>query len=137
MIPNITTAKTTWALASASQTARRGHRLHASAPARPPAPLELANIRRSLILMEDTIIFSLIERSQYALNSPVYKPGATVQQYLKDSGRQLSLLEYLLMETVRSGAGNFTQSPTHSIPLNTPKTYVGARTRQDQAVQLV
>lgn len=51
--------------------------------------------------MEDTIIFSLIERSQYALNSPVYQPGATVQQYLKDSGRQLSLLEYLLMETVR------------------------------------
>jgi chorismate mutase len=61
--------------------------------------LSLANIRRSLILMEDTIIFSLIERSQYALNAPVYEPGATVQQYLKDSGRQLSLLEYLLMET--------------------------------------
>ena len=64
-----------------------------------PRPLELANIRRSLILMEDTIIFSLIERSQYALNAPVYEPGATVQQYLKDTGKQMSLLEYLLMET--------------------------------------
>lgn len=51
--------------------------------------------------MEDTIIFSLIERSQFAQNSPVYEPGATVQQYMKNSGRQLSLLEYLLMETVR------------------------------------
>ncbi len=65
------------------------------------SPLELGSIRRSLILMEDTIIFSLIERGQFAQNSPVYQPGATVQQYLKDSGRQLSLLEYLLMETVR------------------------------------
>mmetsp|Transcript_8211 Transcript_8211/g.22276 ORF Transcript_8211/g.22276 Transcript_8211/m.22276 type:complete len:300 (+) Transcript_8211:121-1020(+) len=63
------------------------------------SPLELGSIRRSLILMEDTIIFSLIERGQFAQNSPVYQPGATVQQYLKDSGRQLSLLEYLLMET--------------------------------------
>ena len=65
------------------------------------SPLELGSIRRSLILMEDTIIFSLIERGQFAQNSPVYQPGATVQQYLKDIGRQLSLLEYLLMETVR------------------------------------
>ena len=87
--------------ATSATSATTGRRLYASAPAESPAPLELANIRRSLILMEDTIIFSLIERSQYALNLPVYQPGATVQQYMKDNGRQLSLLEYLLMETVR------------------------------------
>jgi len=37
--------------------------------------LSLANIRESLIRQEDTIIFSLIERAQFAVNSDVYKPG--------------------------------------------------------------
>lgn len=65
--------------------------------------------------MEDTIIFSLIERSQFARNSPVYQPGATVQQYLKDSGRQLSLLEYLLMETVRWFGSSMCLGCRHSL----------------------
>jgi hypothetical protein len=34
--------------------------------------LTLSNIRSSLIRQEDTIIFQLIERAQYARNSPVY-----------------------------------------------------------------
>lgn len=44
--------------------------------------LTLANIRSSLIRQEDTIIFQLIERAQYARNAPVYEaegvpvPGA-------------------------------------------------------------
>ena len=37
--------------------------------------LSLANIRGSLIRQEDTIIFSLIERSQFSLNAPVYNEG--------------------------------------------------------------
>lgn len=37
--------------------------------------LSLANIRGSLIRQEDTIIFSLIERSQFSLNAPVYDEG--------------------------------------------------------------
>ncbi len=37
--------------------------------------LSLANIRGSLIRQEDTIIFSLIERSQFSLNAPVYDGG--------------------------------------------------------------
>jgi chorismate mutase len=61
--------------------------------------LELGNIRRSLILMEDTIIFSLIERTQYALNEAVYQPGAIPVPMYTRQGRQLSLLEYLLRET--------------------------------------
>ncbi len=94
-------------LASLSRRSLLGSALRgrASTSSQGSAPLELANIRRSLIIMEDTIIFSLIERSQFSLNAPVYEPGATVQQYLKDGGRQLSLLEYLLMETVRLGRG--------------------------------
>jgi chorismate mutase len=59
--------------------------------------LSLGNIRRSLILMEDTIIFGLVERSQFALNAAVYQPGE-IQMYSRD-GKQLSLLEYLLLET--------------------------------------
>ena len=38
--------------------------------------LSLDNIRQSLIRQEDTIIFSLIERAQFAANEPVYQPGA-------------------------------------------------------------
>lgn len=38
--------------------------------------LSLDNIRQSLIRQEDTIIFSLIERAQFAANDPVYQSGA-------------------------------------------------------------
>lgn len=61
--------------------------------------LSLGNIRRSLILMEDTIIFSLIERTQFALNSLVYKPGGVPVPMYTVEGKQMSLLEYLLRET--------------------------------------
>lgn len=40
------------------------------------AALSLDNIRQSLIRQEDTIIFSLIERAQFATNEPVYQSGA-------------------------------------------------------------
>ena len=36
--------------------------------------LDLGHIRSSLMRMEDSIIFSLIERSQYRLNAKVYEP---------------------------------------------------------------
>ena len=61
--------------------------------------LSLGNIRRSLILMEDTIIFSLIERTQFALNGPIYAPGAIPVPLYTREGQQLSLLQYLLRET--------------------------------------
>jgi chorismate mutase len=61
--------------------------------------LSLGNIRQSLILMEDTIIFALIERAQFARNGAVYEAGSIpVPGYTRD-GRQLCLLEYLLRET--------------------------------------
>ena len=37
--------------------------------------LSLNNIRQSLIRQEDSIIFSLIERSQFAHNAPVRSPS--------------------------------------------------------------
>ena len=36
--------------------------------------LDLSNIRQSLRRMEDSIIFSLIERAQYKINHKVYEP---------------------------------------------------------------
>ena len=36
--------------------------------------LDLNNIRKSLMRMEDSIIFSLIERAQYKINAAVYQP---------------------------------------------------------------
>ena len=41
--------------------------------------LSLSNIRDSLIRQEDTIIFSLIERSQFSLNAPVYNQGEIIK----------------------------------------------------------
>lgn len=37
--------------------------------------LSLSNIRDTLIRLEDTIIFTLIERAQFAYNAPVYQSG--------------------------------------------------------------
>ena len=39
-------------------------------------PLSLDRIRSILTRLEDTIIFSLIERAQFAHNPKIYQPGA-------------------------------------------------------------
>eukprot|EP00850_Spirogloea_muscicola_P022747 SM000310S11938 [mRNA] locus=s310:126271:127833:+ [translate_table: standard] len=56
--------------------------------------LTLDNIRTFLIRQEDSIIFNLIERSQYRYNPPTYDPTL-----LGIPGFHGSLLEYLLSET--------------------------------------
>ncbi len=61
--------------------------------------LSLDNIRQALIRQEDSIIFSLIERSQFARNSPAYEPDSIPVPGYATSGRRYSLLEYLLLET--------------------------------------
>ena len=61
--------------------------------------LSLNNIRRTLILMEDTIIFSLIERAQFARNEAIYQRGGVPVPLWTLDGHQMSLLEYLLRET--------------------------------------
>ena len=40
----------------------------------------LDKIRSELIRLEDSIIFALIERAQFALNSPVYQPNPNTFQ---------------------------------------------------------
>ncbi len=61
--------------------------------------LALDNIRQTLIRQEDTIIFLLIERAQFALNAAVYKTDAVPVPDFDSAGRRYSLLEYLLRET--------------------------------------
>ncbi|KAF4617285.1 hypothetical protein D9613_006115 [Agrocybe pediades] len=60
-------------------------------------PLSLDRIRSVLTRLEDTIIFSLIERAQFAHNPKMYQRGAFKE--LKDSGFEGSWLEWFLKET--------------------------------------
>lgn len=61
--------------------------------------LALDNIRQTLIRQEDTIIFLLIERAQFARNAAVYEADAVPVPDFDAAGERFSLLEYLLRET--------------------------------------
>ena len=61
--------------------------------------LALDNIRQTLIRQEDTIIFLLIERAQFARNAAVYEADAVPVPDFDAAGKRYSLLEYLLRET--------------------------------------
>lgn len=60
-------------------------------------PLSLDRIRATLIRLEDTIIFSLIERAQFAHNPKIYERGGMKE--LKEIGFDGSWLEWFLKET--------------------------------------
>jgi hypothetical protein len=45
-------------------------------PGMEPQVLQLGDLRDKLIRQEETIIFALIERAQFALNPPVYSTAA-------------------------------------------------------------
>eukprot|EP00388_Colpodella_angusta_P018183 GDKJ01045160.1.p1 GENE.GDKJ01045160.1~~GDKJ01045160.1.p1 ORF type:complete len:257 (-),score=43.72 GDKJ01045160.1:127-897(-) len=55
--------------------------------------ISLAGIRSELVRLEESIIFALIERAQYALNSAVYTPG----EILENS--QYSFFEHFFRES--------------------------------------
>jgi len=59
--------------------------------------MSLDKIRNILTRLEDTIIFSLIERAQFAHNPKMYQKGAF--QELKDIGFEGSMLDWFLKET--------------------------------------
>jgi chorismate mutase len=56
--------------------------------------LSLDLIRESLIRQEDTIVFSLIERAKFPLNSPAFEESRCL-----DSGSFSSLTEFFVRET--------------------------------------
>ncbi|CAO3595312.1 unnamed protein product [Absidia cylindrospora] len=59
-------------------------------------PFTLDRLRSTLVRLEDTIIFALIERAQFALNNCIYKPGSL--EFNGATGEK-SFLEYFLWET--------------------------------------
>ncbi|GMH39402.1 hypothetical protein BSKO_07300 [Bryopsis sp. KO-2023] len=59
----------------------------------------LDNVRSSLIRQEDTTLFNLIERAQFARNSAVYTAEAIPVPGFSADGSRLSLLEYVLRGT--------------------------------------
>ena len=68
--------------------------------------MSLSSIRSSLIRQEDSIIFALIERSQYLTNKRIYDPkglGFNSSQHSADflGGETESFLEYMLRGTER------------------------------------
>ncbi|PRQ53475.1 putative chorismate mutase [Rosa chinensis] len=72
--------------------------------------LTLEGIRHSLIRQEDSIIFSLLERSQYCHNGSTYDPNAFPMD-----GFQGSLVEYMLQETEKLHAvvGRYSSPDEH------------------------
>ncbi|GJN92667.1 hypothetical protein Rhopal_005702-T1 [Rhodotorula paludigena] len=62
------------------------------------SPLDLDNIRRTLTRLEDTIIFLLIERAQFAHNPRMYSKDGFADVLHRD-GFSGSLLEWMLKET--------------------------------------
>lgn len=71
----------------------------ASSPPEPTGNLQLGEIRDALIRQEDTIIFALIERSQFRCNDVCYEPGADAFRQVTGSGD--SFLDFMLLETER------------------------------------
>ena len=61
-------------------------------------PLSLERIRSTLIRLEDTIIFALIERAQFAYNARIYERGG-VEELTGLLGFEGSWLEWFLRET--------------------------------------
>ncbi|KAL8172357.1 hypothetical protein V2J09_024161 [Rumex salicifolius] len=82
--------------------------------------LTLDAIRHSLIRQEDSIIFGLLERSQYSYNPDTYDPNA-----FSMAGFNGSLAKYMLMETEKLHAqvGRYNSPDEHPFfPNNLPDT---------------
>ncbi|XP_041022667.1 chorismate mutase 2-like [Juglans microcarpa x Juglans regia] len=72
--------------------------------------LTLESVRDSLVRQEDTIIYALIERARFPINSPAYD-----HSYAKIPGFSGSLLQFLVRETeaLQAKAGRFTNPEEH------------------------
>ncbi|KZO96878.1 chorismate mutase [Calocera viscosa TUFC12733] len=83
-------------------------------------PLSLDSIRGTLIRLEETIIFSLIERAQFALNPTIYQKGAIAQ--LKELGFDGSWLEWFLaeIESFHAKARRYTSPDEYPFTSNLP-----------------
>ncbi|KAJ3256075.1 Chorismate mutase 1-like protein [Boothiomyces macroporosus] len=78
--------------------------------------ISLSKIRSELVRLEDTIIFGIIERSQFALNSTVYKPNQFKEI-------KCSFLEYFLhnMECVHAKVRRYTSPDEYPFTKDLPE----------------
>ncbi|KAG8946842.1 chorismate mutase aro7 [Tulasnella sp. 424] len=83
-------------------------------------PLSLDRIRNVLIRLEDTIIFGIIERAQFALNPRIYQRGAFKE--LTDTGFNGSWLEWFLkeIETFHAKARRYTSPDEYPFTKDLP-----------------
>ncbi|KIY45640.1 chorismate mutase [Fistulina hepatica ATCC 64428] len=83
-------------------------------------PLSLDHIRSVLAGLEETIIFSLVERAQFAHNPRMYKPGTFDE--LKQLGFDGSWLEWILKETetFQAKARRYTSPDEYPFTANLP-----------------
>ncbi|KAH7906013.1 chorismate mutase [Hygrophoropsis aurantiaca] len=84
-------------------------------------PLSLERIRSILVRLEDTIIFDLIERAQFAHNPKIYIRGA-MPQLKEDMGFEGSWLEWFLkeIETFHAKARRYTSPDEYPFTSNLP-----------------
>jgi chorismate mutase len=83
--------------------------------------LELNNIRSALIRLEETIIFALIERSQFGRNRIIYQDGG-----IKIPGHHGSYMMYFLHETEKNHARvrRYTAPDEHPFTKDLPEPFI-------------
>ncbi|XP_068648516.1 chorismate mutase 2-like [Aristolochia californica] len=90
------------------------------------SPISIVSVREALIRMEDTIVFTLIERSKFPLNFAMY------DESLKVPGFSGSMLEYFVKETevLQAKIGRYENPEEHPffpdglpLPLVPPENY--------------
>lgn len=97
-----------------------------------PEALDLANIRTTLCRMEDSIIFSLIERAQYPINPEVYQADSPllsefVRHQLRTSGSNGCYADRFLYRTecLHAEAGRYIHPTEHSFFAPLPDPLIG------------
>jgi chorismate mutase len=85
------------------------------------AELELESIRSNLIRQEETIIFSLIERSQFGRNMIIYRAGG-----IDLPGSDVSFMTHLLRETemIHARVRRYTAPDEHPFTGDIPDPYI-------------
>lgn len=91
-------------------------------------PLNLERIRSVLVRLEETIIFSVIERAQFAHNPSMYEPGAFAE--LRELGFSGSWLEWFLheIESFHAKARRYTSPDEYAFTTNLPEPVIAAPT---------
>mmetsp|Transcript_37530 Transcript_37530/g.86639 ORF Transcript_37530/g.86639 Transcript_37530/m.86639 type:complete len:295 (-) Transcript_37530:98-982(-) len=99
----------------------------------PKSALDLAEIRRTLVRMEDSIIFGLIERSQYKMNDKVYEAdceqlGQFKLHQLKSAGSNGCLGDWVIfqMECVNAALGRYEHPTEYSFFTPLPERTLGS-----------